>query len=89
MHDYEDPNKTGVLERYLALKAASDAVRQRSTMMAPKIDDPQFWHSRAEEVRVIAEQIKDDGRRLLMLRIAEDYELLAGLTKSARSASCK
>jgi hypothetical protein len=47
-----------------------------------KLDDPSFWSSRAEEVRVIAEEVKDDGRRALMLRIAEDYDLLAALTKS-------
>jgi hypothetical protein len=28
--DYEDNNKTGVLERYLALKAASDARKQKA-----------------------------------------------------------
>ena len=49
---------------------------------ATKVDDPSFWSSRAEEVRVIAEEVKDDGRRALMLRIAEDYDLLAALTKS-------
>jgi hypothetical protein len=50
--------------------------------MKTKTDDPQFWSSRAEEVRAIAEGLKD-GRRDLMLRIADDYDLLAGLTKSA------
>jgi hypothetical protein len=54
--------------------------------MKPKTDDPQFWSFRAEEVRVIAEGLKDDGRRDLMLRIADDYDLLAGLTKSALAA---
>jgi hypothetical protein len=50
--------------------------------MKRKTDDPQFWSSRAEEVRAIAEGLKD-GRRDLMLRIADDYDLLAALTKSA------
>jgi len=56
---------------------------------ATKVDDPSFWSSRAEEVRVIAEEVKDDGRRALMLRIAEDYDLLAALTKSTLVESRK
>jgi hypothetical protein len=45
------------------------------------LNDPTFWSSRAAEVRTIAEQLEDHARRELILRIAEDYDLLAKLTK--------
>ena len=46
-----------------------------------KFDNPDFWFSRAEEARTMAEEMTDAGREL-MLRIADDYELLANLAKS-------
>jgi hypothetical protein len=49
------------------------------------LNDPTFWSSRADEVRTIAEQLEDQARKELMLRIAEDYDLLVKLTKSHRS----
>ena len=48
------------------------------------LNDPTFWSSRADEARTIAEQLEDHARKELMLRIAEDYDLLAKLTKSHR-----
>ena len=50
-----------------------------------KLNDPKFWSSRADEARTITEQLEDQGRKELMLRIAEDYDLLARLTKSSRA----
>jgi len=41
------------------------------------IDDPEFWRSRAEEVRTIAEEMKDRHGKTIMNRIADDYERLA------------
>jgi hypothetical protein len=38
---------------------------------------PEYWRSRAEEVRTIAEQLRDKFSRETMLRIAQDYEVLA------------
>jgi len=35
------------------------------------------WRARAEEVRVNAEQTKDPSARQTLLRIAEQYDLLA------------
>jgi len=46
-----------------------------------KLNDPDYWFSRAEEARTIADNMNDAGR-VLMLSIAQDYELLAGLAKS-------
>ena len=50
-------------------------------LMRSKLDDPDYWISRAEDVRAIAEEMNDAGREL-MLSIAKDYDLLAGLAKS-------
>jgi hypothetical protein len=45
--------------------------------VAPHFNDPQHWHQRAEEARVLAEQMTDEGARKLMLEIAVDYDTLA------------
>lgn len=39
---------------------------------------PEHWRERAREARRLAEQMADDEARLRMLRIAEDYEKIAG-----------
>jgi hypothetical protein len=41
------------------------------------INDPQHWRARAEEARILANQMKDSEAKVAMLRIAEDYEHLA------------
>ena len=40
-------------------------------------DDPKHWRQRAEEARVLAEQMSDAASREMMLGIAKDYERLA------------
>jgi hypothetical protein len=40
-------------------------------------DDPKHWLGRAEEARVLAEQMSDAASREMMLGIAKDYERLA------------
>jgi hypothetical protein len=45
--------------------------------MSALIDDPVHWLARAEEARVIAEDMKDPESRRIMLGIADDYEKLA------------
>jgi hypothetical protein len=49
--------------------------------MTEKLDDPQFWHWRAEEARTIADNMKDGEPKAIMLRIAEDYERIAKITE--------
>jgi hypothetical protein len=46
-------------------------------MSANKLDDPEFWRFRAEEVRTIADDIEHDEPKAMMLRIAEDYDKIA------------
>jgi hypothetical protein len=41
------------------------------------INDPEHWRNRAEKMRTLAEDMKDDCSKATMLRIAEGYERLA------------
>jgi hypothetical protein len=46
-------------------------------MSASHINDPEHWRQRAQEMRKLAEDIKDSPARQTMLRIAADYDRLA------------
>ena len=41
------------------------------------VDDPEFWRSRAEVARAMAQEMKDRHSKAIMDRIADDYESLA------------
>jgi hypothetical protein len=41
------------------------------------IDNPEYWHARAEEARVVAESMQNSTWREMMLRIVSDYERMA------------
>jgi hypothetical protein len=41
------------------------------------LDDPKHWLSRAEEIRALAQQMGDEESQRMMLKIAQDYEVLA------------
>jgi hypothetical protein len=54
--------------------------------------DPKRWHDRAQEMRSIAERLKNREAKARMLRVAADYEKIAEtaierLLLHARSAS--
>jgi len=46
-------------------------------MPVNKLDDPEFWRFRAEEVRTIADDMKHDQPKAMLLRMAEDYDKIA------------
>jgi len=45
--------------------------------IAPHLNDPEHWRQRAQESRVLAEQMSDETSKKMMLKIADDYEKLA------------
>ena len=46
-------------------------------MSSNLLDDVQHWRNRAEQARVLAEQIDDALAREMMLRVASNYERIA------------
>ena len=49
--------------------------------MTEKLNDPQNWRFRAEEVRTIADKMNDGKSKAIMERIAEDYERTAKIVE--------
>jgi hypothetical protein len=41
------------------------------------ISDPEYWRDRAEEMRTLAEGIKDEASRQRLLRTAAEYDQVA------------
>jgi hypothetical protein len=56
-------------------------------MPTQEVDYPQFWRSRADEVRSIADNMKTVGAKAIMTRIAADYEHIADLIEQGLRGS--
>ena len=41
------------------------------------VNDPSHWRKRAEEMRTLADDMRDETSKQMMLGIADDYEALA------------
>lgn len=46
-------------------------------MRSRRLDDPDYWYSRAEEARATGEIFRDPEAQRIMFDIAEGYEQLA------------
>ena len=50
-----------------------------SDQYTERLNDPQYWRNRAEEVRTIADGMSDNTAKETLLDIAEKYDVLARL----------
>ena len=64
-------------------RSASDLRRPREDNFVPAsfISDPQHWRKRADEAHSLADDMRDEISKRMMLQIANDYEHLAKCAK--------
>jgi hypothetical protein len=55
--------------------------------LAMVIDEPRYWHIRAEEARMVAEQMSSAESKRTMLEIAANYERLADIAEQRLRAA--
>jgi hypothetical protein len=53
------------------------------------INDPGHWRDRAEEMRALAQDVKDEAARQTMLRLAQDYDRLAARAEQRSDGSTR
>jgi hypothetical protein len=58
-----------------------DSISAPAGVPTNKVDDPEFWRSRAEVVRTIVADMKVGEARSIMTGIAQDYERIAQLVE--------
>src|SRR6516165_5917878 len=66
-------------KNHMALPELRCVVRERARSMpiAPDVNDPEYWHKRAEEARVLAERMIDETAKETMLSVAEECDEFA------------
>ena len=67
-------------------RSASDLQRSRESNFVPAslINDPEHWRKRADEARNLADDMKDEISKQMMLQIAADYGHLARRARARR-----
>src|SRR5262245_1821986 len=67
-------------------RSASDLRRSRESNFVPPslINDPEHWRKRADEARNLADDMKDEISKQMMLQIAADYRHLARRARARR-----
>jgi hypothetical protein len=61
----------------MAFAKLFDHLCARFMPIAPHFNDPEYWHKRAEEARVLAERMSNQRTKKMMLKVADDYDQLA------------
>ena len=56
-------------------------------MLASFIDDPEHWLQRAEQMRILSDEINDEQAKETMLRIVNDYGRLAARAEQRAKGS--
>ena len=54
--------------------------------MAADYEKPRTWRYLSREARKIADEVRDDGIRDTVLRIAKEYEKIAALVEARRES---
>jgi hypothetical protein len=58
-------------------------------MTVLRVDDPEHWHQRAEDIRRTTTSIHDPEAKARLLRIAEGYEMLGRRASRSMRRRCK
>jgi hypothetical protein len=58
----------------LTLEVKNGGVAQ---MPSSLINEPEYWRARAEEIRALADDMKNPDAQKTMLKVADDYDRLA------------
>jgi hypothetical protein len=56
----------------------------KAAKMPPKVDDPGYWRFRAKNTRELAEGVKEENERAIILNVAAQYEQLASMAEERR-----